>query len=121
MNKALITALNAQDDVSFYQLEHHIRIARMVREAMIEHAVDKVRMAQILEVPARKMTHVLLGGYDYDLRLLARLQAFCEERAIENAQLKIEAKSYRVDRVSEDANKLVERINKLLRTLENPI
>lgn len=117
MTKALIAALNAQDDVSFHQLEHHLTIARMIRNTIIREGLTEKQMTEILAVSVKKMKALVSGGYPYDFMLLARLQAYQEKRAAADAQLKIKAQDYRVATDLDQLPQLVEKVTRLLKAM----
>ena len=118
MNKALLTELTKLKDYEFFCLEHHFTIARMVRDTMSKNAIDKNTMADILGVQPRRMKEVLNGSYPFDLMLLSSLQSFQQENAANNAKFKIEAESIGFSTYKNQYPLYVERIEKLLKILE---
>jgi hypothetical protein len=118
MNKALLTELTKLKDYEFFCLEHHFIIARMVRDTMSKNAIDKNTMADILGVQPRRMKEVLNGSYPFDLMLLSSLQSFQQENAANNAKFKIEAESIGFSTYKNQYPLYVERIEKLLKILE---
>lgn len=121
MNKALIKNLEAMDDVAFRQLEIRVALAREVRTAMSRGAIGRDEMAAILHVTPRQMKAVINGAYNFDLRLMAALQAHCQERAAEAARIKIKAESIGFADYSKQSPALIERVTTLLNRLDKGI
>ena len=120
MTQKLLSELTKMDDVSFYCLEHHIYVSRMVRDIIRKNAIPEDVIAGKLGVPIKMMKHILNGSYPFDLRILSKIQAYKQELAFKETKLMIEA-----DGINFPAYKyqypvfVFERIEKLLSALEN--
>lgn len=109
------------DDVTFFMLENCIQIARLVRNAMTKNAIEDKRMAEILAVSPRQMKAVRNGAYNFDLRLLSRLQCFLQNIASKDAKLKIEAETIGYASYKDQYPIYVNRIERLLKILEGQL
>lgn len=118
MNKKFLTELTKLEDYEFFCLEHHFTIARMVRDTMSKNAIDEKSMAKILGVQAKRMKEVVNGSYPFDIWILAKLQAFQQELASENARIRIEKEGIQFSSYKDQYPVFVERIEKLLSALE---
>lgn len=119
MNKILLAELTKMEDVQFRLLEHHIHIARMIRDCMIRNAMDEKAMADVIQVEPKRMKEVLNGAYPFDLRLLSKLESFNQTTAANNAKIKVEAESIAFATYKDQYPMFVDRINKLLTILED--
>jgi hypothetical protein len=61
MTKKLIEELTKMEDWHFNLLEHHIWVARQVRDTMSKNAIDEKAMAIHLGVPLKKIKTVING------------------------------------------------------------
>lgn len=118
MNKTLLSELSKMDDCEFFTLEHYIAIARMVRDTMSKNAISEKDMAVILGVKPAKIKSIVNGAYPFDLRLLAKLQAYNEQVAAKNARIKVEMESVGFADYKHQSPLILNRINELLDTLE---
>lgn len=118
MTKKLAIELTKMKDWEFFLLEHHIGVARLIRDTMTKNAIDESTMALRLGVDAKKMKLVINGSYPFDLRLLSRLQAYREEIAAANNKLKIEAEVIGFKEYKYSRPILVSRIESLIDVLE---
>lgn len=119
MNKKLLSELTKLEDWEFFLLEHHVHVARMVRDSMIRNAMDEKAMADVIKVQPKRMKEVLNGSYPFDLRLLSRLDSFNQSMAANNAKLKVEAETIGFTNYKDQYPMYVDRINKLLEILES--
>lgn len=119
MNKILLAELTKMEDVQFRLLEHHIHIARMIRDCMIRNAMDEKAMADVIQVEPKRMKEVLNGAYPFDLRLLSKLESFNQTTAANNAKIKVEAESIAFATYKYQYPMFVDRINKLITILED--
>lgn len=120
MNKKFTAELGKLTDVEFFVLEHHINISRMVRDTMSKNNIDDKTMAARLGVPIKKMRSVLTGAYEFDLRLLASLQAFTMELSMEAGRLKIESESIGFAAYKDQYPVVIRKIDELLKHLQQP-
>jgi plasmid maintenance system antidote protein VapI len=118
MNKKLLFELTKMDDVDFFTLEHHFHFARMIRDVIVKRGLTEKEMAEIIGVPPNKMKSVLNGSYEFDLRLISKLQAYNQMRASADAKLKIEAETIQFATYKDQYPLYVSRIEKLLKILE---
>jgi len=118
MNKNFFTELTKLEDCEFFRLEHHFSIARMIRDTMSKNAINEKTMAGIIGVQPKRMKEVVNGAYPFDLRILSKLQSYQQELASNNAKLKIEAESIGSATYKYQYPMYVERIEKLLKILE---
>lgn len=118
MKKNFLKQLTGLTHVEFITLEHHISIARMVRDAMTKNGLTNEFMAEVLQVKPEDMPAVLNGGYEFDIRFLANLQAYNCEVAIENAKIKVEAQSIGFNAFRDSAPAILNRLEDLLNVLE---
>lgn len=118
MNKKLVAELSKMTDVEFFTLEHHVSIARMVRDTMSKNGIDEKQMAEKLGVRLSKMKSVYNGSYPFDLMFLSKLQAFNMGIATEKARFKIEAEGIQFSEYKGQYPRFVKRIDQLLNKLE---
>lgn len=118
MNKQLLSELTKLKDHEFFCLEHHFSIARMVRDTMSKNAIDAKTMATVLGVQQKRMKEVVNGAYPFNLTILSKLQCYLQQIAANNAMLKIEAESIGFANYEEQYPMYVDRIERLLKVLE---
>lgn len=126
MSNKLFSELAKIDEVTFYLLEHHIHVARLVRDAMTRRGLSNKEMAEILGVKETAMKKVLTGAYPFDLMLLSKLQSYNEIRAANDAKFKIKAETIRFADyegmqpiLSKVLHRIEEKLNKEAKTEHN--
>ncbi len=92
MNKELKKILSTLDEVEFIVLEHHISIARMVRDVKSKYKASDEYVAYKLEVMVEELPSIYKGAYDFDIRMIAKIQAMNMELAMEQSELEIKSK-----------------------------
>lgn len=118
MNRKLLSELTKMKGYEFRLLEHHLWIARQVRDTMSKNAISEKDMATHLGVSPRSMKSVINGSYPFDLRLLASLESLQQQIASNNAKLKVEAESIGFTTYKYQYPMYVEKIEKLIKILE---
>jgi len=89
--KNLIKELGKLDEVEFRLLQHYIYWAGLIRSTIIEHGLTDDTMAKILNVPVKKIKLIKNGAYDFDFRLIAKLESYRSEAARSDAEFKVSA------------------------------
>lgn len=97
MKKALISELSKMNETDFYLLEHHLRVARWIRDLKEEFKLTNYELAKNLNISIAAVNKVLNGAYPFDLAFVATYQSYHAElrkiKAINDTRLKVEAKS----------------------------
>lgn len=113
MDKKILSALAKMDDTTFITLEHHFRVARMVRNAMCENGMDAKAMATVLKVPVKAMKAVINGGYSFDIGHLSSLQYFIQRTAAEKVRIEVEMEHYRFGEYKKQYPVYLEKLDRL--------
>lgn len=92
MKPALIKALKEMNEAELIQLRIHIHTAFNFRDIMKRHKLTDADMMERLNLSKAKLRDCLNGAYNYDLRLIASLEAYAEE--LQRDEVKVELISF---------------------------
>lgn len=89
MNKVFLKQLTKLSDVDFVTLEHHLHIARQVRNLYNLEGLSIEELCEHLDINVNDFSKVIVGAYPFDLKFLSKLQVLLEkiyrEKAIKQA------------------------------------
>jgi hypothetical protein len=90
MNKPFLKQLAKLSDVDFIMLEHHLHVARQVRNLYNRDGLSIEVICEKLSIDPNDFNNVILGAYTFDLKFLSKLQSFIEsiyrEKAVKQAE-----------------------------------
>lgn len=118
MNRKFLIELNKLDDIEFRLLEWHLYVAKMVRNTMTEYGISNKEMCSILGITEKKLLSATKEAYEFDLRFLSKIEAYRQERAYEEARLKVSAEGIQFAKYKDQFPYYVEKLEKLLSILE---
>ena len=87
MNKVFLKQLAKLNDVDFVTLEHHLHIARQVRNLYNSNGISVSDICEHLEINPNRFNEVIIGAYPFDLMFLSKLQVLIEMMYCEKAKL----------------------------------
>ena len=118
MEKQFLKTLTNFKDYEFITLEHHLAMARMVRDIMSKNTIDSNVMAEKIGIPVKRIKEVINGSYPFDLCIISKIQAFNQELRIVRTKKESEMQDIQFSNYKYQYPAYVERVNKLVKMLE---